>query len=62
MTDKRFVSPRNFSKTHGFPLHKLRELIARGEVPGFFSGSYFHIDQPAFLERLAVAAQNNERF
>ena len=59
---KPYMSPKSFSKEYGFPLHRLRELIAKGEVPGFYSRTYFYVDVQQFLDRLAVASQNNERF
>lgn len=57
MDSQRFKSISVFSKEYGVPEQMIRKEVRRGIVPGFFSGTWFHVDSPAYLEILS--ARNN---
>ena len=50
---KPYLTPPKFCREFGFPLNRLRAMIATGAVPGFRSGRYFYIDVAAFRDRLS---------
>ena len=46
---KKYLSANKLSKVYGIPNNMIRKDIRTGEAPGFFSGSWFYIDVPAYL-------------
>ena len=40
------------SQIYGIPENKIRKDIKRGLAPGFYSGTWFHVDVEAYLEKL----------
>lgn len=48
-TSKRYYSPNEMNKKFGIPITMIRREIKLGIVPGFYSGTWFHIDGPAYL-------------
>lgn len=50
---KRFFSANEMHRQFGIPVTMIRREIKAGLVPGFYSGSWFHIDGPAYLEILS---------
>ncbi len=50
---KKFMSPHKLSQQYGIPENMIRADIKRGIVPGFYSGSWFHVDVAAYLELLS---------
>lgn len=50
---KRYPSPNEFSRTYGIPIVFIRREIKKGVVPGFYSGTWFHIDALRYLEILS---------
>ena len=57
-----YLSPRQCNAKFGFPLNRLRGMIRRGEVQGFYSGNRFYIDETAFQKKLETATETNARF
>ena len=54
MDCQRFMSIKRFSKTNGVPENLIRREVKQKQVPGFYSGSWFYIDSPAYLQMLSV--------
>lgn len=50
---KRYYSVNEMNKRFGIPVTMMRREIKAGCVPGFYSGSWFHIDSTAYLEILS---------
>ena len=50
---KRYYSVNEMNKQFGVPVTMMRREIKAGRVPGFYSGSWYHIDGPAYLEILS---------
>lgn len=50
---KRYYSVNEMNKQFGVPVTMMRREIKAGRVPGFFSGTWFHIDGQAYLEILS---------
>ena len=48
----RFLSAHNTSKQYGIPENMIRRDIKTGRAPGFYSGTWFHVDVPAYLRIL----------
>lgn len=51
--EKRYYSANEINKKDGVPLTMIRKQIKAGLVPGFYSGTWFHIDRPAYLRMLS---------
>ena len=49
---KKFLSPRKLSQLYGIPETMIRRDIKRGLVPGFYSGTWFHIDVDSYIDLL----------
>ena len=49
---KKYLSANKLSKVYGIPNNMIRKDIRTGKCPGFFSGSWFYIDVPAYLQVL----------
>ena len=49
---RKFLSPHQVSQIYGIPENKIRNDIKRGLAPGFYSGTWFHVDVEAYLEKL----------
>ena len=49
---KRFLSVNELNRAYGIPITMTRRRIKQGLVPGFYSGTWFHVDVPAYLEML----------
>ena len=49
---RKFLSPHQVSQIYGIPENKIRKDIKRGLAPGFYSGTWFHVDVEAYLEEL----------
>ena len=49
---RKFLSPHQVSQIYGIPENKIRKDIKRGVAPGFYSGTWFHVDVEAYLEKL----------
>lgn len=58
----RYRTPRQYAAQEGFPLQRLRAMIAQGVVPGFYSGNRFYIDVNAFSAKLNELAARQARF
>lgn len=56
-SEQRYSSPNVFCKRFNVPVTMVRREIRMGLVPGFFSGTWFHIDVPAYL---AVLSNRNK--
>lgn len=54
MNDQRFKSIKKFATTNGVPENLVRREVKQGIVPGFYSGTWFHIDSPAYLRMLSA--------
>ena len=54
MDNQRFKSIRKFSAAYGVPENLIRREVKQGIAPGFYSGSWFYIDAPAYLELLSA--------
>ena len=54
MNEQRFKSIKKFSRERGVPENFIRREVKQGIVPGFFSGSWFYIDEPQYLEMLSA--------
>ena len=50
---KRYYSANEFSRTFGIPLNLIRREIKLNITPGFYSGTWFYIDAPRYLEMLS---------
>ena len=50
---KKYMSPHNLSQHYGIPENKIRADIKHGVAPGFYSGSWFHVDVESYLEMLS---------
>jgi hypothetical protein len=53
MPTKKFMSPHKLSQKYGIPENMIRADIKRGIAPGFYSGTWFHVDVAAYLESLS---------
>lgn len=53
MQDRKFLSINKFGQKNGVPLNFLRKEVKQGRVPGFYSGTWFYIDEPAYLTILS---------
>ena len=51
---QRFKSIKQFAATTGVPENLIRREVKQGIVPGFYSGSWFHVDAPAYLAMLST--------
>lgn len=51
--EKRYYSPNEMNRLFGVPIVMLRREIRAGNVPGFYSGKWYHVDGPAYLEQLS---------
>ena len=47
-----FKTTRKFSKKYKIPEHLVRSMVKRGELPGFYSGNRFNINERLALKRL----------
>ena len=56
MTKKRFMSVNEFCRANGVPVGMVRREVRQKMVPGFFSGSWFYIDEPQYL---AILSERN---
>ena len=54
MEKQRFISINKFSQANGVPENLIRREVKQGIVPGFYSGTWFYIDSPAYLEMLSA--------
>ena len=54
MDNQRFKSIKRFSRDNGVPENLIRKEVRQKLVPGFYSGSWFYIDAPAYLEMLSA--------
>lgn len=52
--NQRFKSIKQFATTTGVPENLIRREVRQGLVPGFYSGTWFHIDAPAYLAMLST--------
>ena len=57
---KRYFSVTEMNKIYGIPVTMMRRGIKQGIVPGFRSGTWFHIDGPAYLEMLSQQNTQSE--
>lgn len=49
---RKFMSPRKLSQQYGIPENKIRADIRRGVAPGFYSGTWFHVDVVSYIDYL----------
>ena len=54
---RKFLSPHRLSQQYGIPENKIRKDIKRGIAPGFYSGTWFHVDVDAYIELLTGQKQ-----
>ncbi len=48
-----FLTIRQAARASGLPEHALRQLVKRGDVPGFYTGTRFLINFDAFRAQVA---------
>ncbi len=56
---KKFMSPHRLSQQYGIPENKIRKDIKRGVAPGFYSGTWFHVDVEAYIGLLTQKNMND---
>ena len=54
MDNQRFKSIKRFSRDNGVPENLIRKEVRQKLVPGFYSGIWFYIDSPAYLDMLSA--------
>lgn len=47
-----FCTIREFHERHGLSIYNLRLMKAAGQLPGFYSGTRFYINEARLLEQL----------
>ena len=52
MTVNQWQTIKKAAQTTGIYEHRIREWCKQGTVPGFYSGTRFYINMPAFIEQL----------
>lgn len=52
MEQKRFLSIRETAKTGIITEHLLRQMVAKGEAPGFYAGTHFRVNYPMLVAKL----------
>ena len=60
-SEKRYLSPNVFCSKYGVPVTMVRREIRMGLVPGFYSGSWFHVDVPTYLAVLSRRGNNADK-
>lgn len=55
-----YSTTKPFALAYGIPEHFIRREIRAGRVPGFYSGSRFYINVPAFLQELEQSRSDSK--
>lgn len=50
---------RQTARNAGLPEHHLRQLVKRGECPGFYAGTRFYVNVDALTEQLDRVSRSN---
>lgn len=50
---------RQTARQTGLPEHHLRQLVKRGECPGFYAGTRFYVNIDALIEQLERVSRSN---
>lgn len=54
-----FCTINETARRTGIPASRIRSMVKRGEIPGFFSGSRFYIDSQRFEQLFAEAVERS---